>query len=214
MGLFQRNPVREEYALPYTLSYGQNEFMLIIGLGNPGKKYDDTRHNLGFNVINTLAQQLEFEEFKENKDFKALVSVKTIGSHKVVLAKPQTYMNESGQSAQAIAHFYKIPPTKIAVIHDELSINFGQIRSRIGGQAAGHNGIKSLISHLGPEFGRIRVGIKNKQMPKDDTSAFVLAKFSKEEKTHLPELFKEASLVANEYIYSGNLPHDTRSIIL
>lgn len=214
MGLFQRNPVREEYALPYTLSYGQAEFMLIIGLGNPGKKYDGTRHNIGFAVIDELAKQLEFEDFNENKDFKALISQKTVGSHKVILAKPQTYMNNSGQSAQAIASFYKIPLSKILVLHDELSIKFGQIRTRAGGQAAGHNGIKSLISHLGADFGRVRIGIKDSQTPKDDTSDFVLAKFNAEEKKFLPELIKESALLTNEYIYSGTLPHDTRNIIL
>jgi PTH1 family peptidyl-tRNA hydrolase len=214
MALFQRVPERKEYALPYTLSYGQSEFMLIIGLGNPGAKYAGTRHNIGFMVIDELAKQLEFDDFKENKDFKALTTLKTVGPHKVILAKPSTFMNNSGQSAQAIASFYKIPLSKIVTLHDELSINFGQIRARVGGQAAGHNGIKSLISHLGAEFGRIRVGIKNSQTPSGEASDFVLAKFNAEEKKVLPELIKESAIMTSEFIYSGDLPHDTRSIII
>ncbi len=214
MGLFQRLPERKEYSIPYTLTYGQSEFMMIIGLGNQGKKYQGTRHNIGFEVIDELAKQLDFEEFKENKDFKAYISQKTVGSSKVILAKPITYMNNSGQAAQAIANYYKIPVSRTLVLHDELSIKFGQIRARLGGQAAGHNGIKSLISHLGAEFGRIRIGIKSDQTPKDDTSNFVLAKFTTEEKKLLPDLTKEAAIMASEFIYSGDLPHDTRNIII
>lgn len=214
MALFQRVPERKEYALPYTLSYGKSEFMLIVGLGNPGAKYKATRHNIGFDVIDELAKQLEFDELKLNKDFKAMVSVKTIGSSKVILAKPQTFMNESGQSVRAMIDFYKIGLPRVAVLHDELSIKFGQIRTRVGGQAAGHNGIKSIITHCGAEFGRVRIGIKNPQTPKEDTSAFVLAKFNKDEQAHLTDLTKETALLTTEYIYSGDLPHDTRSIIL
>ena len=214
MGLFQRNPVREEYVLPYTLSYGQTEYILIAGLGNPGKKYVGTRHNIGFACLDELVSQLKFDNFSENKDFKALISMGTAGSYKVILAKPLTYMNESGQSIAKIAKYYKIPSSKVLIIHDELSINFGQIRSRIGGQSAGHNGIKSIISHLGAEFGRIRVGIKNDKTPIDESSDFVLAKFNQQELKLLPDLTKEVALMASEYIYSGNLPHDTRNIII
>lgn len=214
MALFQRNPQREEYVLPYSISHGFETTILIVGLGNPGAKYNGSRHNIGFAAIDELAKQLEFEEFKTNKDFKAEISSKTVGSYKVILVKPQTFMNESGQAVQAIAHFYKVSTDKIVVLHDELSIKFGQVRTRVGGQAAGHNGIKSLIAHLGPDFGRIRIGIKNIKTPKDDTSGFVLAKFNSDEKIHLVELVKESALVASEYVYSSELPHDTRNIII
>ena len=214
MGLFQKQPIRQELVLPYTITTADSKRLLIVGLGNPGKKYDGTRHNIGFAVLDEAAKNMNFPDFATNKDFKADVSELTVGSSKVLLAKPTTYMNESGTSVQKIAQFYKIPLENIIVVHDELSIAFGQIRMRVGGQSAGHNGIKSVIQHCGPEFGRVRVGIKNKFTPKDDTSDFVLGNFTKEEKQHLPALINEASLVISEYIYSGTLPHDTRSIIL
>jgi PTH1 family peptidyl-tRNA hydrolase len=214
MGLFQKQQIRKELVLPYTLATSDAKRLLVVGLGNPGKKYDGTRHNIGFAVLDEVAKQGDFPEFTTNKDFKADISEQSVGTAKVILAKPLTYMNESGTSVQKIAQFYKIPLENIVVVHDELSIAFGQIRMRIGGQSAGHNGIKSIIQHNGQEFGRIRVGIKNEYTPKDDTSDFVLGSFTKEEKQHLAALVNEASLVVSEYMYSGTLPHDTRSIIV
>jgi PTH1 family peptidyl-tRNA hydrolase len=214
VGLFQKQQIRKEIVLPYTLAASDAKRLLIVGLGNPGKKYDGTRHNIGFAVVDEVAKNGDFPDFTANKDFKADITEQSIGTSKVILAKPTTYMNESGTSVQKIAQFYKIPLENIIVVHDELSIAFGQIRMRIGGQSAGHNGIKSVIQHCGPEFGRIRVGIKNEYTPKDDTSDFVLGTFTKEEKQHLPALINEASLVVSEYMYSGTLPHDTRSILL
>lgn len=213
MGLFQKQQIRKELVLPYTLATSDTKRLLIVGLGNPGKKYDGTRHNIGFAVLDEVAKQGNFPDFTPNKDFKADISEQSVGTAKVLLAKPLTYMNESGTSVQKIAQFYKIPLENIIVVHDELSIAFGQIRMRIGGQSAGHNGIKSIIQHNGQEFGRIRVGIKNEHTPKDDTSDFVLGAFTKDEKQHLPALINEASLVVSEYMYSGVLPHDTRSIL-
>ena len=214
MGLFQKQPIHQEIVLPYTLSTQTKGLLLIVGLGNPEAKYDGTRHNIGFAVIDKIAADLQFPSFSQNKNFDALMSEQTIGTSKVLLAKPTTYMNESGTSVQKIAHYYKISLENIVVIHDELSISFGQIRMRIGGQSAGHNGIKSIISHCGSDFGRIRIGIKNKFTPKDDTSAFVLSKFTTDEQSHIDTLTTEASLVASEYLYSGTLPHDTRTIII
>ncbi len=214
MGLFQKQPIRQEIVLPYTLSTQTKGQLLIVGLGNPEAKYEGTRHNIGFAVVDKLAADLQFPTFSHNKNFDALISQQTIGTSKVLLAKPTTYMNESGTSVQKIAHYYKIGLENIVVIHDELSISFGQIRMRIGGQSAGHNGIKSIITLCGSDFGRIRIGIKNKFTPKDDTSAFVLSKFTTDEQSHIDTLTTEASLVASEYIYSGTLPHDTRTIII
>lgn len=214
MALFQKQPIRHELVLPYTLSTSTSKTLLIVGLGNPGKTYSKTRHNLGFMVIDELANMLSLEAPKTNKGFAADISYGTAGSSKIILAKPNTYMNESGQSVRKIMDFYKIPVENLLVIHDELSIPFGQIRSRIGGQSAGHNGIKSVIAHASSAFGRIRIGIKNTQTPKDDTSDFVLAAFSKEEATHVETLVKEAALMASEYIYSGTLAHETRSILM
>ena len=214
MGLFQKQPIRQEIVLPYTLSTQTKGQLLIVGLGNPESKYDGTRHNIGFAVIDKIAADLQFPSFSSNKNFEALIAEQTIGTSKVLLAKPTTYMNESGSSVQKIAHYYKISLENIVVIHDELSISFGQIRMRIGGQSAGHNGIKSVISHCGSEFGRIRIGIKNKHTPKDDTSSFVLSSFTADEQSHIGTLKNEASLVAQEFIYSNRLPHDTRTIMI
>lgn len=214
MGLFQKQSIRQEIVLPYTLSTQTNGRLLLIGLGNPGAKYNGTRHNIGFATIDKIAKNLEFPVFTKNSTFNALVTEQTIGANKILFAKPTTFMNESGVCVQKIVHYYKIPLENVVVIHDELSIVFGQIRMRIGGQAAGHNGIKSIITHCGSDFGRIRIGIKNELTPKDDTSSFVLSKFTTSEKTHLDTLTTEASLVASEFIYSGTLPHDTRTILL
>lgn len=214
MGLFQKQPVKEELVLPYALHEQVNRTVLIVGLGNPGAKYQSTRHNIGFAVVDVLASDLQFQAFSQHKQFGALVAEQTVGNAKVILAKPTTYMNDSGLAVQKMTHYYKIPLENTVVIHDDLAINFGQIRMRIGGQSAGHNGIKSIIQHCGSDFGRIRVGIKNALTPKDDTSDFVLSNFTKEEKPHIPALATEASLVATEFIYGGTLPHDTRTILL
>lgn len=214
MGLFQRQPVKEELVLPYALHAQVTRTVLIVGLGNPGAKYVPTRHNIGFKVLDTLANNLQFADFTLQKQFVAQLTEQTVGTAKVLLAKPTTYMNESGIAVHKIAHYYKIPVENIVVIHDDLAINFGQIRMRIGGQSAGHNGIKSVIQHCGNDFGRIRIGIKNALTPKDDTSDFVLSAFTKEEKQHIPALATEASLVTTEFIYGSTLPHDTRTIML
>ena len=213
MALFQRVPTQYKQNLPYSISFTTKN-ILVIGLGNPGKSYDLTRHNAGFNAVDAFAKTNEFTEFVDNKKFKGLVSEKTMGPAKVILLKPNTYMNLSGESAQALANFYRIESANIVAIYDEVSIPFGQIRSRVGGQSAGHNGVKSLIEHLGPDFGRIRIGIKNAITPKAETSDFVLGKFTKEEQGHAAKIYNEVSGILTEYIYGENLPIDTRKIIL
>ena len=212
MALFQKKPIGNELSIPYTLSIN-NDTILVVGLGNPEDKYKNTRHNIGFKVIDTIAHNHTFDDFKLNKKYNSLVSENNINDTKIILLKPQAYMNESGTAVHAISSFYKIPVNRIVVIHDELSIEFGQIRTRIGGQSAGHNGIKSIINHLGTDFGRIRIGIKNKHTPTDNTSNFVLANFDKNESENITKVIAEASQISNEFFYSKNLPHDTRNII-
>ena len=214
MGLFVKKPLANELVMPYTLSLDTTNTLLIVGLGNPDAKYTKTRHNIGFMVIDHYANTQNAPAFSADAKLQAQITTASKGSSKLILAKPSTYMNNSGQSVQAIAHFYKIPLENIVIVHDELSIPFGQIRMRVGGQDAGHNGIKSVIQHCGPDFGRIRIGIQNKFVPKDDTSKFVLSPFSKQEQAHLPTLITEASLVIDELAYSGKISHETRSIIL
>jgi PTH1 family peptidyl-tRNA hydrolase len=211
MALFQRQPIELSQKLPYTVSF-TTKTILIVGLGNPGKEYDTTRHNIGFMVLDTFAAANNFSSFRNHPKFNGKITEATLGQTKVILLKPQTFMNESGQSVGALKQFYKLQNSEIFVVHDELSIPFGQIRTRIGGQSAGHNGIKSLIAHIGADFGRIRVGIKNEFTGKKDTSDFVLGTFSKDEQTKLEVLISEVCGILTECAYGGVLSSETRSI--
>lgn len=152
---------------------------LIVGLGNPGMQYAATRHNIGFEAIDTIA---ELRGISVNKSkFKALIGEGKIGTERVVLMKPQTYMNLSGEAVSACANWYKIPLEDIIIIYDDVSLEVGQMRIRASGSAGGHNGIKSLIAHLGTEkFPRIKVGVGEKP-PGWDLADHVLGKFSEEE---------------------------------
>ena len=135
--------------------------ILIAGLGNPGKEYENTRHNAGFLVLDTLAQKLG-ADLSERKH-RALCGKAVIGGQKVILLKPQTYMNSSGESIRAAADYYKVPPEDILVVYDDISLAPGQLRIRAKGSAGGHNGIKSIIAHLGTqEFPRVKVGSRRK----------------------------------------------------
>lgn len=162
---------------------GAPEF-LIVGLGNPGKKYDFTRHNAGFMFMDVLSDNLGV---KINKvKFKAAICDTKIGSHRCLLIKPQTFMNLSGEAVKEAADFYKIPPEKIIVIFDDISLDVGNLRIRRKGSAGGHNGIKSIISHLGTEeFPRIKLGVGCKPNPDYDLADWVLSSFSKQDLINL-----------------------------
>lgn len=209
MALFQRRP--DNLSNLPTYSIGLNRTLLIIGLGNVGKKYDGTRHNIGFAAVDALAQSQDFDPWIEKKDLRCFIASKTIGDNRVILCKPTTLMNLSGEAAQALAHFYKIPTDQIVAVHDELAIPFGQIRMRTGGSSAGHNGIKSLTQHLGESYGRVRVGIQNET--KLETTDFVLTKFTTDEQAEIGPLLKETTAILTEYIHGGNLLPETRSFI-
>ncbi len=131
---------------------------LLVGLGNPGAKYESTRHNMGFLAVDKLA---ELERFKFSKlRFKAWTATAELGGQKVLVMKPQTYMNLSGEAVGQAARFYKIPPEHVLVISDDISLPIGKVRIRSGGSAGGHNGLKSIIAHLGSDqFPRIKVGV-------------------------------------------------------
>src|SRR4029078_6482586 len=137
-----------------------------------------------------------------------------LGDTQVIAIKPTTFMNLSGEAVQAVAHFYKTPAERILAVYDEIDIDFGQIRMRMGGGSAGHNGVKSLIEHLGEGFGRVRIGIGPKTPEQIDSADFVLAKFTSEQQAHLKNLTQETSAILSEYIYGGQLPHETRSFIV
>lgn len=213
MSLFQRNPHSDAEHKPlYTL--GLNKSILIVGLGNVGKDYDSTRHNIGFACVDALAAAHTIEGWVTKKDLKCTLAMGTMGGTRVILCKPNTMMNLSGQAVQAVQNFYKLSNKDTVVVHDELDVNFGQIRCRIGGGAAGNNGIKSLIDNVGEDFGRVRIGIGPKTPEQIDSADFVLASFNKDEQTHLDDLKREATALLTERIASGQLPHDTRSFLI
>lgn len=212
MALFQKNPftTTKEKSL-YTL--GLNKSILIVGLGNVGKSYEQTRHNIGFACADAFAASQDFPDWIQKKDLKCLLTSKTLGATQVILVKPTTMMNLSGEAVQAVMRFYRVEPHSTLVVHDEYDVPFGTIRTRLGGSHAGHNGIKSLIQHIGEDFGRVRIGIQAENPDKMDMSDYVLAKFSKEEQAQLPNLHREVVSVLTEYAYSGSLNHETRNFI-
>lgn len=176
---------------------------VIAGLGNPTSQYEGTRHNVGFDVIDTLADQYNIS-VTERKG-KALCGKGIIAGQKVLLMKPQTYMNLSGESIRAIADFYKIDAeTEFLVIFDDVSLDVGQLRIRKKGSAGGHNGIKSIISHLGTSnFMRIKVGVGEK--PKEyDLADYVLGHFTKDEKEVMADGYKRA-VKAVEMLVTGDV---------
>lgn len=174
---------------------------LIVGLGNPGKGYEYTRHNCGFEVINQLSKELNIP-LNQTK-FKGIFGKAKVNGEDVILLQPQTYMNNSGESVQAIMSYFKIDLEDIIVIYDDLDLPTGKLRLRTKGSAGGHNGIKSLIKHLGtPNFNRIRVGIdKNSNYQIID---YVLGHFSPLEMPLIEEGFKKASMACQEFIESDN----------
>lgn len=153
---------------------------MVVGLGNPGKDYANTRHNIGFNTIDILGDR---NNININKiKFKSVYGEGFIGREKVILMKPQTYMNNSGVAIKEAANFYKIPVENIIVIVDDIDIDFASIRIRSKGSAGSHNGLKSIINHLSDNnFPRIKIGVGKKQHPSQDLADFVLSKFSKDE---------------------------------
>lgn len=164
---------------------------IIIGLGNPTEKYQATRHNIGWDAITRISDDYGIP--LNQKRHKALCGSGYIEGQKVVLAQPLTYMNLSGESVRALVDFYKVSTEDIIVIYDDISLDVGQLRVRKKGSAGGHNGIKSIISHLGTEeIPRIKVGVGNK--PKDwDLADYVLSRFKNEEEATIREALKDTS---------------------
>jgi PTH1 family peptidyl-tRNA hydrolase len=213
MAWLQKRPQVSDPTMYY--SVGLNKTVIVVGLGNPGKAYDLTRHNVGFLCIDSFVKQTdEMSEWIQKKDLKALVSTGRLGDKQVIAMKPTTFMNLSGEAVQAVAHFYNLVPADIVVIHDELDIDFGQIRLRNGGSSAGHNGIKSVSQHIGEDYGRIRIGVGPKHPAKIKSEDLVLQKFSATEQTQLPNLVREVSSILSEYLYGSALPQDTRSFLV
>lgn len=159
---------------------------LIVGLGNPGEKYARTRHNVGFDIIDALCDRWQIS-LSENRKFQGTYGEgRAVAGHKISLLKPTTYMNRSGQSVRAVIDWYKFTPSSVLLIYDEMALPLGRLRARPGGSAAGHNGVKSVIAHLGTqEFPRLRVGIGHTEKADDGNKAVVahvLGKFAPDEK--------------------------------
>lgn len=173
-------------------------YKLIVGLGNPGKLYAKTRHNAGFMVIDKLREELAKEytisDWELSKKFNAEVCGCTINGSKIVLAKPMTFMNASGQAVQLIAHFYKLTPADLIVVHDDKDIKLGEIKIQTDKSSAGHNGVQSIMENIGTQnFTRVRVGIapeNPKKMP--DTVKFVLSRFGLFERKKVEDTIKRA----------------------
>lgn len=164
---------------------------LIVGLGNPGAKYEMTRHNAGFLAVDLFAIKENFNVKKLK--FHALVGDVKIGGKKCLVMKPQTFMNNSGESVGEVAKFYKIPPENIVVISDDISLDVGNIRIKRKGSAGGHNGLKSIIAHLGSEnFIRIKVGVGKKPFADYDLADWVLGRFPKDKESDLKQALENA----------------------
>ena len=174
---------------------------LIVGLGNPTKQYEGTRHNVGFETIDRIAAENQIRV--EEKKHKALYGSGYIEGEKVILAKPQTFMNLSGESVRELSDYYKIPAENIIVIYDDISLDVGKLRIRAKGSAGGHNGIKNIIAHLGTqEFTRIKIGVGEKPA-KMDLADYVLGHFSKEEQPVIRESADRAREAVCEIITHG-----------
>jgi peptidyl-tRNA hydrolase, PTH1 family len=172
---------------------------LLIGLGNIGSRYDGTRHNTGFAILETLAAGHNLEWQAKDK-FKAHIAEGMLHGEKVMLVKPTTYYNLAGEAVRAIKDFYKIENTDILIIHDELTLSYGTIRTRIGGSDAGNNGIKSIIAHIGEDIARVRVGVANDSLAQQDAADFVLGHFTQEEREQWPIILHTAITLINDFI--------------
>ncbi|HNF05376.1 MAG TPA: aminoacyl-tRNA hydrolase [Mycobacterium sp.] len=181
------------------------EPLLVVGLGNPGPQYAKTRHNLGFMVADLLAARMG-ATFKVHKRSGAEIATGRLAHRPVVLAKPRTYMNESGRQVGPLAKFYSVTPADVIVIHDELDIDFGQIRLKQGGGEGGHNGLRSLVNALGTkDFHRVRIGI-GRPPGRKDPAAFVLENFSATERPQVPTICEMAADATELLVEAGLEP--------
>lgn len=174
---------------------------IIAGLGNPGKQYEGSRHNVGFMTLDVLADRYHIDV--SEKGHKALIGKGVIEGNKVILVKPQTFMNLSGESIRSVLDYYKAEPSEFIVIYDDISLEPGSLRIRKKGSAGGHNGIKNIIAHLGTqEFPRVRVGVGAKP-PRMDLADYVLGRFSKGEKERMEQAYRDGAAAAVSMMTEG-----------
>ena len=175
---------------------------LIVGLGNPGDKYEGTRHNVGFMVADELGERGRFPI--QRLKYKALTNTAAIGGQGALVMKPTTYMNLSGEAVGEAAKFYKIAPDRVLVISDDVDLPLGKLRIRTGGSAGGHNGLKSIIQHLGSDqFPRLKVGVGEKPHPGYDMADWVLSRFQGEDRTVMDEAVKRAADAVECFLRDG-----------
>lgn len=180
--------------------FTRDTMYIIVGLGNPGKQYEATRHNVGFIAVDEIAKRLNIK--MDRLRFKAIVGEGRIGGEKIVLAKPQTFMNLSGQSVVELMNYYKVPHENLIVIYDDIDIEAGKLRIRHKGSAGSHNGMKNIIYLLGfDDFPRIRIGV-SKPRPRQELASFVLSKFDKDEIPRMIESIETAAKAAIEAVES------------
>ncbi|MGB3008741.1 MAG: aminoacyl-tRNA hydrolase [Candidatus Saccharimonadales bacterium] len=172
---------------------------LIIGLGNPEEKYRNTRHNVGFLTLSRYSAKKSVT-FQPKTKFNACIAELTVADEKIILAKPTTYYNLSGEAARALRDFYKIQSKDILILHDELMLPFGTIRTRIGGNDAGNNGIKSINDHIGQETSRIRIGVSNENRDRINDADFVLGAFSQSEAQELDTMQPHIDCIIDDFI--------------
>ena len=161
---------------------------LIVGLGNPGTKYQGTRHNVWFMALERFAEANGFSDFVYENKFSGELSVGQINGEKILLFKPMLFMNKSGQPVQQIVNFYKISLDDVLVLHDEIDLDFGVLKLKIGGGHAGHNGLRDIISFCGSDFARVRIGVGRPTL-KDEVSDYVLSNFSTDQTKSFEELW-------------------------
>ncbi len=174
---------------------------LVVGLGNPGRQYQNNRHNVGFHVVDQLAARAGASPPRDK--FGAELFEAAFGAERVLLCKPMEFMNVSGQAVRQAAGFHKIPPANVIVVHDELDVPFGRLKLGAGGGAGGHNGIRSIIEQMGtPDFARVRVGI-DRPPPNWKGADYVLANFTGAEQNQLPEIVDLACAAVEDIVARG-----------
>jgi len=177
---------------------------IVVGLGNPGLKYEFTRHNIGFRIVDSLARNIEIE-FKKVKSYYSLISRGMINNHKVMLVKPQTFMNLSGRAVSKVVSYYKIPLQDLLIVYDDLNLELGQVRIRKKGSAGGHKGIESIMQYLNSEeIPRLRIGIGNPSVNFNfNCMSYVLSNYNNNEKDKIEEVIQLSTEAIKTVIEDG-----------